>query len=227
MFYSKWGLRVLGINENNEIIIQGIFTGEPKFSHELFGVKFYEGRFLVNRLSEVKDELIVILSETWLNTVHLHKSDLMQITGQIRSYNEISKRKNKLLLRVFARDIMVAKTISEEPNFVKLKGYLCREPIYRTTPFGREISDLLVAVNRAHQKTDYIPVIAWGSYAKMLRDYKIGSEIEILGRLQSRVYEKVLDSGEIVERVVYEVSSSRIMDVVQIPAIFKEEMAYS
>lgn len=217
----------MGIKENNEIIIQGIFTGVPKFSHELFGVKFYEGRFLVNRLSEAKDELIIILSEAWLNTVHLHKSALMQITGQIRSYNEICKPKNKLLLRVFARDIIVSRTTSDEPNFVKLMGYLCREPNYRTTPFGREISDLLVAVNRAHEKTDYIPVIAWGSYAKRLRDYKIGAKIEIVGRLQSRIYEKVLDSGETVEKIVYEVSSSRIIDVVKSPAIREEEMAYS
>lgn len=215
------------IQKSNEIIIQGIFVGKPQFSHELYGIKFYEGRFLVNRLSEVKDELIVIISETWMEIITLNQSKLMQIIGQVRSYNEISKPKNKLLLRVFAKEIFVPTVICDEPNSVKLLGYLCREPNYRTTPFGREISDLLVAVNRSHKKTDYIPVIAWGGYAKKIKDCKIGTKIEILGRLQSRIYEKVSDSGETVEKVVYEVSSNRIIDVPENYLVSQEEMIYS
>lgn len=216
----------MGTQNNNEIVLQGYFPKIPEFSHELFGIKFYKAIFQVNRLSEIKDELVIILSETSKEKVIQYQNNFLQVRGQIRSYNEICKPKNKLLLRVFAKDISIPSIIHEEPNNVKLNGYLCKDPNYRKTPFGREISDLLVAVNRAHNKTDYIPVIAWGDYAKVISDYNVGKEIQILGRLQSRTYQKILDSGESIEKIVFEVSSSEILVEGERITNEKKEMMY-
>lgn len=195
---------------DNIVILEGHFVQPPEFSHELFGEEFYIGLFSVNRLSESKDILNVTISKKLLPEDEQLYGKYTKITGQLRSYNKIVGSKNKLLLTVFARDLDFPDEKADEPNVIELTGYICKDPIYRMTPFGREITDLLMAVNRQFNKTDYIPVIAWGRNAKYTKNMQVGNMLKIVGRLQSRGYTKTYPDGRIEEKVAYEVSSSSI-----------------
>jgi len=191
-------------------MLEGYFLEEPEFSHELYGEEFYNAKFSVNRLSDSKDILNLTISGKLFEKETVFTDRYTKISGQLRSYNKVIGSKNKLLLTVFVRMIDFPEEKAEEPNSIFLTGFICKEPIYRMTPFGREITDLLLAVNRNFNKTDYIPVIAWGKNAKYTKSMSIGDNIRIEGRLQSRCYTKTHPDGVIEEKVAYEVSSSTI-----------------
>ncbi|MDD2445604.1 MAG: single-stranded DNA-binding protein [Clostridia bacterium] len=192
---------------NNKTFLIGTILEEPIFSHETFGEGFYEVKLSVPRLSEHMDILPVIISEKMLKNIVVGQE--IGIKGQFRSFNKINGSKSKLVLSVFAREIINSdKTMN--PNIVEISGFVCKDPVYRTTPFNREICDILVAVNRAYNKSDYLPCIAWGRNARYIKDAKIGSKINIVGRIQSRDYQKKLENGSIITRTAYEISISRI-----------------
>jgi primosomal replication protein N len=206
-------MRQESILENNSIRVSGMIESDFKFSHEVYGEGFYNFNLSTPRLSSSFDTLPIVISERLADQNLLTTGTSVNIVGQVRSYNnnEIESKKNKLLLSVFTRDIEIvqsspAKTLNE----VYLNGFVCKTPIYRTTPFGREISDLLIAVNRSYNKSDYIPCIAWGRNARFSGKLNIGDNIKIWGRMQSRSYQKKYDNGEIIDKVAYEVSISKI-----------------
>ncbi|MBP9920486.1 MAG: single-stranded DNA-binding protein [Proteiniclasticum sp.] len=201
------------VTNDNIIILEGLFVQPPEFSHELFGEEFYTGLFSVNRLSDSKDILNITISKKLLPENDSLLEQYTKITGQLRSYNKVVGSKNKLLLTVFARDLEFPELHAEEPNLIELTGYICKNPIYRMTPFGREITDLLLAVNRQFNKTDYIPVIAWGRNAKYTKNMQVGDMLKITGRLQSRGYTKTYPDGRTEDKIAYEVSSSSIQKV--------------
>ena len=203
--------------ENNNLILVGKITDEKKFSHEIYGEKFYLFNLNVPRLSGNSDIIPITISERLFKDDELVEGKNVKITGQFRSYNSYEQEKNRLILTVFAKDIEFLD--SEEDikaskdfvsNEVTLIGYICKPPIYRETPFGREISDILLAVNRAYNKSDYIPCIAWGRNARFCSKMEVGTEVKIVGRVQSREYEKKHEDGTSEKRVAYEVSVSNL-----------------
>ncbi len=201
--------------ENNKVSICGVVSSEPVFSHEVYEEKFYIFTLEVPRLSDVKDYIQVTVSEKLMCSINLNIGLKIKITGQFRSYNNFSNIGNKLILTVFVKDIDVFTQDSEEdfftnPNQIILKGFICKEPVYRTTPFGREITDLLIAVNRSYNKSDYIPCIAWGRNAKYASTLSVGDNIIITGRIQSRNYQKKISDDEIENKTAYEISISKI-----------------
>lgn len=198
--------------ENNQITIIGKVAEECIFSHELYGEKFYEFKIEVTRLSDQTDILPVTMSERLINKDELIKGTPVEIKGQIRSYNNKNETGNKLKLNIFARDVVAYVTIEDHvnPNEVYLNGFLCKSPIYRTTPFGREICDVILAVNRSYRKSDYIPIITWGRNARFSENLKIGDNVKITGRLQSREYDKKLPDGTVVKKTAYEISVSKM-----------------
>ena len=187
--------------ENNYLTLVGKVTGEKKFSHEIYGEKFYTFNLSIPRLSGNADVIPVTISERLLTTQDVFIGAKLQIDGQFRSYNSYDNEKNKLILTVFVKDVQFL-----EENQVILDGYICKKPIYRKTPFGREISDILLAVNRAYNKSDYIPCIAWGRNARFCENVAVGTEVRIVGRVQSREYEKKHEDGTVEKKVAYEVS---------------------
>ena len=197
----------------NHIDLGGRIQSELSFSHEIYGEGFYRVDVEVDRLSGAGDILPITVSERIINSDELQIDTKVQIQGQIRSYNNYveSDKKNKLVLTVFARDIEVVDELPEQyPNEVFLDGYLCKPAVYRTTPFGREIADLLVAVNRSYNKSDYIPCIAWGRNARYAGKLGVGERIRLWGRMQSRKYQKRMEDGSVTEKVAYEVSVSKL-----------------
>ena len=192
---------------NNKTFLMGTIFEEPVFSHETFGEGFYEIKLSVPRLSEHMDILPVIISEKMLKSIAVGQE--LGIKGQFRSFNKLNDGKSRLILSVFAREIIEVDK-SMNPNIVEVSGFICKGPIYRTTPFNREICDVLVAVNRAYNKSDYLPCIAWGRNARYIKDAKIGAKIDIVGRIQSRDYQKKRDNGDIITKTAYEISISRI-----------------
>ena len=200
--------------DNNHITLVGKVTSEKKFSHEIYGEKFYIFNLSVPRLSGNNDNIPITISERLITDKGLPLESKMSVTGQFRSYNSYEGEKNRLVLTVFAKNIeFLEDQESDIPvgkdfvtNEVVLNGYICRKPIYRKTPFGREIADVLLAVNRSFNKSDYIPCIAWGRNAKFCETVAVGTEIKIVGRVQSRQYEKKHEDGSIENRVAYEVS---------------------
>ena len=192
---------------NNKVYLSGTVSSEPVLSHETFGELFYEIKLSVPRLSEHVDLLPVTVSEKLLKHFELGKH--VSLRGQLRSYNNIEEEKSKLNLGVFAREIVEDEDIAN-PNVIEITGFVCKPPIFRTTPFKREICDVLIAVNRAYNKSDYLPCIAWGRNARFIKDAQIGSKIEIVGRIQSREYQKKLDSGDVETRTAYEISVSHV-----------------
>ena len=180
-------------SKNNSVFMSGKVTSNIEFSHELYGEKFYEFNLDVPRLSGNNDSIQILVSERLINIENLKIDTMVNINGQIRSYNKKNNSKgNKLKLLIFAKDINVVENIPEDrnPNDISLDGFLCKEPVYRTTPFGREICDLIIAVNRTYNKSDYIPVITWGRNAKFCSTLQVGDNVKIWGRLQSREYDK-------------------------------------
>lgn len=194
----------------NKVYIEGKVVSELKFSHEMFSEKFYNFLLEVPRLSETVDVLPVTVSERLIPTVDVSLGKIVSIEGQLRSYNKFLDGANRLILTVFTRDIKNVDEVSKSPNQIYLDGFICKAPIYRTTPFGREITDLLIAVNRPYNKSDYIPAIAWGRNAKFSSTLQVGGHIKLWGRIQSREYEKKLSQDNIVRRTAYEVSISKM-----------------
>ena len=202
---------MINLKEDTNIVnLRGELEEELTFSHEIFGEKFYSARIKIHRLSDTYDVLPITISERLLEEVNLNENNLVDLVGQLRSYNKNIDNKNKLVLTVFAREIKVVDGEAKDPNNIFLDGYICKDPIYRKTPLGREIADLLVAINRPYNKSDYIPSIVWGRNAKFAKYLKVGDRIQMWGRVQSRDYEKKLENGEIEKRVAYEVSISKI-----------------
>lgn len=196
--------------QNNVMQLEGKIIGELSFSHELFDEKFYTFPLSVARLSEKSDVIIITISEKLLQEVNFEINEMVLVTGQIRSYNKFNNGRNRLILTAFARNIAPLVEKSEDPNQVIIEGFVCKKPVFRTTPFGREISDILIAVNRAYNKSDYIPVIAWGRNARFSKSFEIGEKIKITGRFQSRQYEKTINDNEKIKMVAYEVSVSKL-----------------
>lgn len=203
--------------ENNYLTLVGKVTGEKKFSHEIYGERFYTFNLSIPRLSGNADIIPITISERLLEEDTLTEGKKLLIKGQFRSYNSYENERNRLILTVFAKDLQEIEEDSEETendivrkdiitNEVVLIGYICKKPIYRQTPFGREISDLLLAVNRAYNKSDYIPCIAWGRNARFCQNLEVGSQVKLVGRVQSRTYEKKHEDGTIENRIAYEVS---------------------
>ena len=200
---------------NNRVTLSGTVTETPKFSHEVVGEKFYETYISVKRLSEQTDLLPLTISDKLLADVPVKAGDGITVSGQLRSYNKMEDTHSKLILSVFVRELN--RGINDvNPNMIELVGYVCKPPVYRTTPFNREICDVLIAVNRAYNKSDYLPCIAWGRNARYVKNISVGHKVVISGRIQSRNYQKQLESGDIVVKTAYEVSVSRVEQAEQV-----------
>ena len=195
---------------NNKIYLECKVTSELEFSHEMYGEGFYTFNLDVMRLSDSVDTLNITVSERLLSDMQLIIGSDVIVEGQLRSYNKFIDGSNKLILTVFARNIEPCMERSKNPNEIFLDGYICKEPIYRTTPFGREIADVLLAVNRAYNKSDYIPTIAWGRNSRFCQTLEVGDNIKVWGRLQSREYQKKVSENEVIKKIAYEVSISKM-----------------
>lgn len=198
--------------ENNQVTIMGEIVSRFTFSHEIFGEGFYMVDLKVNRLSESADIIPLMVSERLIDVTEDYQGYYISVSGQFRSYNRHEERKNRLVLSVFAREIEFVEEVEEsaKSNMIYLDGYICKAPIYRKTPLGREIADLLLAVNRPYGKSDYIPCICWGRNARFASGFQVGERCEIWGRIQSREYMKKLDEETLEKRVAYEVSVSKL-----------------
>ncbi len=200
---------------NNEVFLTGTVDSELTYSHEVYGEGFYSFYIKIFRLSNISDRINVTVSERLINDLSLEAGGEISVTGQFRSYNNYSQEGNKLILTVFARDIFLGHPDEDKnPNEIYLNGFLCKAPVYRTTPFGREITDLLLAVNRAYNKSDYIPCIAWGRNARFSSSLEVGDNIKIWGRIQSRDYQKKISESESITKTAYEISVSK-MEIVE------------
>lgn len=200
------------IIENNQVTIMGKVATEFSFSHEVFGEGFYMVEVEVKRLSNSEDRIPLMISERLIDVTQDYTGEYIMVHGQFRSYNRHEEQKNRLVLSVFVREISF---MEEEPdgtktNSIWLDGYICKEPIYRKTPLGREIADLLLAVNRPYGKSDYIPCICWGRNARYASSFEVGEHVQLLGRIQSREYVKRISDTETEKRVAYEVSVSKL-----------------
>ena len=200
------------IIENNQVTIMGQVDSEFEFSHEVFGEGFYIVEVLVKRLSNSDDRIPLMISERLIDVTQDYRGEYIVAHGQFRSYNRHEEQKNRLVLSVFVREV---EFVEEEPeraktNSILLDGYICKEPVYRKTPLGREIADLLLAVNRPYGKSDYIPCICWGRNARFASGFEVGEHVQVLGRIQSREYIKKLSETETQKRIAYEVSVSKL-----------------
>ena len=198
--------------DNNQVTIAGEVVSNFSFSHDVFGEGFYLMEISVGRLSESNDVIPIMVSERLIDVKQDYVGMYAVVTGQFRSYNRHEETKNRLVLSVFAREIEILEEPSEEvrPNYIFLDGYVCKPPIYRKTPLGREIADVLLAVNRPYGKSDYSPCICWGRNARFAESFEVGEHIQIWGRIQSREYQKKLSETEFERRVAYEVSVSKL-----------------
>lgn len=193
---------------NNKVYLTGKVISAPEFSHEVFGEGFYELKLSVSRLSEYDDIIPITVSEKLLGKGNFELNNPVSIRGQFRSYNKIIDGKSRLMLTVFVREL--TETPQEmNPNIIEIVGFICKPPVYRTTPFKREICDCLIAVNRAYNKSDYLPCIAWGRNARFLKDAAVGTKMAVTGRIQSREYVKKEGDGE-VSKIAYEISVSKV-----------------
>lgn len=200
------------IIENNQVSIMGQIVSQFTFSHQVFGEGFYLVDIMVKRLSDSEDIIPVMVSERLIDVTQDYEGEYLMVNGQFRSYNRHEEKKNRLVLSVFAREISF---VEEEDDSVKsnqiyLDGYICKPPVYRKTPLGREIADLLIAVNRPYGKSDYIPCICWGRNARYASAFVVGGHVLIWGRIQSREYMKRVSDTEMEKRVAYEVSVSKL-----------------
>lgn len=194
----------------NTAKISGKICSEIEKSHQIDGENFLEFKVEVERLSKIKDVIPVTISERTLVGQNLKQGDFVRFEGEYRSYNKLISEKSKLILHFFAKSFAILDACENE-NEVKLVGFICKEPVYRKTPFDREICDILLAVNRTnYHKSDYVPCILWGRNARFIASQGVGCKIEITGRIQSREYNKTLESGEVVTRTAYEVSCQNV-----------------
>lgn len=198
--------------DNNQVNVAGKVVSEFRFSHEVFGERFYMIDVEVKRLSDSYDVIPLMVSERLIDTTKDFRRQYVEASGQFRSYNKHEGEKNKLVLSVFVREIIVNgdEYESPKPNSIYLDGFICKPPVYRKTPLGREIADLLLAVNRPYGKSDYIPCISWGRNARYAENFTVGGHLHIWGRIQSREYQKKISEEEIERRVAYEVSVSKL-----------------
>jgi len=194
--------------KNNKVYISGEVVSEPKFSHEVYNEGFYEFDLKVKRLSVAYDIIPVTVSERLMSINKIQIGSKIAGNGQFRSYNKLEDGKSKLLLTVFIREILPYEE-NENPNIIEITGYVCKEPVFRTTPFNREICDVLLAVNRSYNKSDYLPCIAWGRNARFVKNFSVGDKVIVSGRIQSREYQKKIND-EMVTRTAYEVSLNKI-----------------
>ena len=195
------------VKSTNYVFLQGQIGSPIEYSHDLYDERFYEFTLKVPRLSEQLDELPITVSQSLVEG--LREGDKIALTGQFRSFNRPDGERSRLILSVFAREILPVKD-DVNPNTAQLTGYICKPPVYRTTPFNREICDVLLAVNRAYSKTDYIPCIAWGKNARLIKDADVGQKLEVTGRIQSRGYTKRLPDGSSQLRTAYEFSIGNV-----------------
>ncbi len=198
--------------ENNQVSIMGKVVSGFTFSHEVFGEGFYMVELSVKRLSDSSDRIPVMISERLIDVAQDYQGEYIQVEGQFRSYNRHEEKKNRLVLSVFAREVSFVEEADDKvrSNQIFLDGFVCKPTVYRKTPLGREIADMLIAVNRPYGKSDYIPCICWGRNARFASGFEVGSRVQIWGRIQSREYMKRLE-GELTERrTAYEVSISKL-----------------
>ncbi len=200
------------IIENNQVTITGEVASEFTFSHEVFGEGFYMVEVLVRRLSNSDDRIPLMISERLIDVTQDYRGEYITVNGQFRSYNKHDENKNHLVLSVFVREITFVEEELDgaKTNNIMLDGYICKNPIYRKTPLGREIADLLLAVNRPYGKSDYIPCICWGRNARYASNFEVGEHVQIFGRIQSRDYVKKITETETEKRTAYEVSVSKL-----------------
>ena len=203
------------ILNNNQVVVAGEIVSDFRFSHEIFGEGFYMVDLVVSRLSDAHDVIPLMVSDRLFDVEKSHIGEKVLAKGQFRSYNKHEENKNRLILSVFVREIEVIDAVDDKenkPNQIYLDGYICKEPIYRMTPLGREIADILLAVNRAYGKSDYIPCICWGRNARYASNFQVGTRVCIWGRVQSREYTKKISESECETRVAYEVSVQRMKE---------------
>lgn len=196
------------IVKNNQVLIIGEIVSGFSFSHEVFGEDFYMMDVMVKRLSDSVDIIPIMISERLINIREDHIGKHVQIAGQFRSYNYHEETKHKLKLSVFVKEIHFSEDSMDglKNNHIYLDGYICRPPVYRKTPLGRELADLLIAVNRPYEKSDYIPCICWGRNARFASSFEVGNHIQIWGRIQSRQYAKKTGEKDFMKKVAYEIS---------------------
>lgn len=205
--------------ENNQVSIVGEIVSDFSYSHEVYGEGFFVVEVAVNRLSNYADYIPLMISERLIDTTQSYIGEKIHVTGQFRSYNRHEETRNRLILSVFVRELEFVDEFWEngeeekKSNSIILDGYVCKAPVYRKTPLGREIADLLVAVNRSYGKSDYIPCICWGRNARYATTFEIGSHVSVIGRIQSREYVKKLSEDEAERRVAYEVSVCKIEEL--------------
>jgi len=198
--------------DNNQVNILGIVDSEFTYSHEVFGEGFYIMEVIVNRLSNMADRIPLMVSERLIDVNDNYIGRIIEAKGQFRSYNKHEEGHNRLILSVFVRELTEVEEDLEcsKPNSVYLNGYICKQPVYRMTPLGREIADLLLAVNRPYGKSDYLPCICWGRNARFAGKFQVGEHIHLWGRIQSRTYQKKVDADMVEKRTAYEISVSKI-----------------
>ena len=198
--------------ENNVVTVVGSVSSEPAYSHEVYGEGFYSFTIDSPRLSNNFDKIPILVSERLVPIESIKQGKILEIQGQFRSYNTMEKNNHRLLLTIFAREILVIDKTEpiKNPNKIYLNGFVCKKPVYRMTPFGREICDVLVAVNRAYNKSDYIPCICWGRNARYCESLKLGDNIKLWGRIQSREYVKKLENDISITNIAYEISVSKL-----------------
>ena len=200
------------IIENNQVTIMGEIASPFIFSHEVYGEGFYMVDVHVKRLSNSEDNIPLMISERLIDVSQDYRGCFMEASGQFRSYNRHEENHNRLVLSVFVRDLHIddVEQENEKPNYIFLDGYLCKPPVYRKTPLGREIADLLMAVNRPYGKSDYIPCICWGRNARYADGFGVGEHVQLWGRIQSREYQKQVEEDQYETRVAYEISVSKL-----------------
>ena len=194
---------------NNSVILSGKIGKNAVYSHEVYGESFYESSIQVERLSSQIDNIPITISERLMEEVKVEKGEFITLEGQFRSYNKLVDGKSKLMLTVIVRELIEDEEV-RNPNSIVLTGYICKQPIYRTTPFNREIADILIAVNRSYNKSDYIPCIAWGRNARFAKNLAVGEKIAVSGRIQSREYQKKITDDDVKIMTAYEVSIGKL-----------------
>ena len=201
------------LNDTNKVLIEGEVVSKFTLNHEVFGEKFYTVELETARLSGTKDIIPVMISDRLINISENYMGMVFKVSGQFRSYNKHEGDKNRLALSVFAKEVTVIPNNDEEDlstNEICMDGHICKKPVYRETPLGRKIADLMIAVNRPYGKSDYIPCICWGRNAIFAEGLEVGTRVRIVGRIQSREYLKKLSEVESEKRTAYEVSIGKV-----------------
>lgn len=198
--------------DNNQVTIVGVVDSEFVYSHEVFGEGFYVVEVIVQRLSNMVDRIPLMISERLIDVTGNYIGRTLEAHGQFRSYNKHEEGRNRLVLSVFVREVEILEGEPEnvKPNSIFLDGYICKQPVYRMTPLGREIADLLLAVNRPYGKSDYLPCICWGRNARFAGKFEVRTHIHLWGRIQSRTYQKRIEGEQVERRTAYEISVSKI-----------------